>query len=349
MIFTDYNDNFNLSVDKNMKYKSMNVEKVKEEFELKEFLVEVKKFSEFNPQHNYNGCYVLYQTSESKGQFYKRFIEDIMYFLEMSGAILLPGYKYLKAHHNKGFMELIRYSFKNSSLQSITSMYYGSASEALTHQTALPCVIKQVSGAGSEGVYCAESEGEYKRYVRRITKTIFANNYYDLAKTVIKSKIRCILNNLNVINSNFVSDKVEQPVVIQNLIKNLSGDYKVLYFGGKYYPIYRENRINDFRASGSGKLHKVETKEVVGLLNYAQVIVNEIDFPIIGMDIGFDGSTYHLIEFQMIHLGPFALQMSEGYFELESNQWIHKVEKSDLEREFVRSISQYIDNKYPNN
>ena len=38
--------------------------------------------------------------------------------------------------------------------------------------------------------------------------------------------------------------------IVQNYIDGLSGDYKVLKYGSKFYSLYRKNRDNDFRASG---------------------------------------------------------------------------------------------------
>ena len=75
--------------------------------------VECKKFSELDLTKNYEGYYVLYQSAEDIGVFYKDYISDIVYFLEMQGAILLPSFTYFLAHHNKNFMELLRLSFKD--------------------------------------------------------------------------------------------------------------------------------------------------------------------------------------------------------------------------------------------
>ena len=101
----------------------------------------------------------------------------------------------------------------------------------------------------------------------------------------------------------FNTAPVSTSLIVQPFIPGLHGDYKVLIFGRKYYTLYRKNRENDFRASGSGFFYDVPLEEHEGLLNFARKITREIDFPIFGMDIAFDGKDYHLLEFQVIHLG----------------------------------------------
>jgi hypothetical protein len=110
--------------------------------------------------------------------------------------------------------------------------------------------------------------------------------------------------------------------------------------------MYRKNRKNDFRASGSGQFFEVSAQEMTGLLDFARKMTLEIDFPIIGMDIGFDGKSYHLIEFQMIHIGTSALQRSKFWHEYQDGRWIKIEGASNLEDEFSRSIDTFIQNRH---
>ena len=134
--------------------------------------------------------------------------------------------------------------------------------------------------------------------------------------------------------------------IVQDFVPNLNGDYKVLYFGGKYYTLYRKNRENDFRASGGGRLFVCNEEEEKGLLDFAKKVVEELDFTIIGMDIAFDGEKYHLLEYQFIHLGPYTLQTAEYYLKEDNGSFVRIYEKSDLETEFVRRLLLYIKEKY---
>ena len=106
--------------------------------------------------------------------------------------------------------------------------------------------------------------------------------------------------------------------------------------------MFRKNRDKDFRASGSGKFFPVSEKDHEGILNFARRVTLEIDFPIIGMDIGFDGSVYHLLEFQMIHIGTSALHRSEFWHEFHDGKWLRFEGVSNLEEEFSRAIHSFI-------
>ena len=68
-------------------------------------------------------------------------------------------------------------------------------------------------------------------------------------------------------------------LIIQTFIPGLQGDYKVLFFGDKYYMMYRKNREHDFRASGSGNFFPVPENDHEGLLNFARRVSKEIRLP----------------------------------------------------------------------
>ena len=65
---------------------------------------------------NYQDYLVLYASSEDFNGGTKSFIEDILLWLELQGANLIPAYRFLRAHHNKVMMELLRISFPDPSL-----------------------------------------------------------------------------------------------------------------------------------------------------------------------------------------------------------------------------------------
>jgi hypothetical protein len=346
LLLIDYNSEFLIQLNDNNEYISMNINSLKDAFNEKGYELEVINFSELDYNQSFKGKFVLYQTSELIGQFYKKYIEDIVYYLENVGAIMLPNYEYLKAHHNKGFMELHKNSFHDNDLKSIKSKYFGSFKEACKYIPQFPVVVKKISGSGSDGVFLANNHTEYLQYLEKAMKTIISTSFLKIIKTYIKNFIKLILAKILKRNYRIDAIYVDRPVVVQNYISNLSGDYKVLYYGGKFYTLYRKNRKNDFRASGGGQLSEVPINENFELLNFAEKVTKEIDFPIIGMDIGFDGDKYHLIEYQMIHIGPYTLQRSKYYFLRDRIKWKCIKEESDICEEFVRSICEYIEKKF---
>jgi glutathione synthase/RimK-type ligase-like ATP-grasp enzyme len=345
ILLTDEESNFLVSKADFRNFTSMDIEKIKTYFLAKNYNVDVYKFSELDLRQDYNGVYILYQTSEAPGSFYKRYIEDVVYFLERQGAVMLPKYEQLKAHHNKLYMEFLRSHFNDKSLRTIKSKCYGSWVDALSYDSDFPVVIKQISSSGGAGVFLARNRLEYCKLIRKAGKIIVVQNLKGLVVNFFKDVVKKLIKYFFPSKSKYVQFKTEPlstAMVVQQFIEGLNGDYKVLIYGRKYYTLYRKNRVNDFRASGSGRFYEVPEEEHEGLLNYARKITSEIDFPIFGLDIGFDGKDYHLLEYQMIHLGPFSLQISKFWHEFEDGKLIRHVGESDLEEEFSRSIIDYI-------
>lgn len=339
VIFVDDNNTFLLQINEKGHYESMNLQKLIVAFQKRGYKVEVKHFSDFNPNENYKDVPILYHITEDLFLLYKSYVEDIMCFLQKQGAIVMPNCDYARAHHNKVYMEMLRSEFDDEMLQTIQTRYFGNAQEALNASCKMqyPVVIKPASGAGSWGVSLAHDEKEYRENVKRICKGTF----YRSLKEWIMMSIKKLLQAIHIKECCF--DKYFSKLIVQTFIPNLEGDYKVLYFADKYYTLKRLNRDNDFRASGSGRLYSVPDEEITGLLNFAKRVVKQIDFSMIGMDIGFDGEKYHLLEFQMVHMGPYTLTRSE-YYHIDNNDgtWSKVVSKSDLEEEFARSIDVYI-------
>lgn len=339
VIFVDDDNNFLIQINKNGLYESMDLERLILEFEKLGYVVEKKFFSDFNPNDNYKGVPILYHITEDAFVLYKSYVEDIINFLQKQGAIMMPNCDYARAHHNKVYMEMLRSEFDDEELKTIKTKFFGNAEEALnaSEKIEYPAVIKPASGAGSWGVSLAYNASEYKEKVKNICRGTF----YRTGKEWLKIVVKKFLLAAHVREYKF--DKFFSKLIVQTFVPNLNGDYKVLYFADKYYTLKRLNRDNDFRASGSGKLFPVPDEEVEGLLNFAKKVVNQIDFCMIGMDIGFDGEKYHLLEFQMVHMGPYTLTRSEYYHvNNQDGTWSKVLSKSDLEEEFARSIDVYI-------
>jgi glutathione synthase/RimK-type ligase-like ATP-grasp enzyme len=345
IILTDEESEFLISKADFKNFTSMDIDKIKTYFLAKNYNVKVCKFSELDLSKDYLGRYILYQTSEASGSFYKRYIEDLIYFLEKQGAIVMPKHELLKAHHDKIFMELIKSKFVDTSLKTLKSMCYGSWVDAQNYNYHFPVVIKQASSSGGAGVFLAKNRKEYIKLTKKAGNILIAPSVLDLFINYIKIAVKKLIKYFLPSKSKYVqynTAPVSTSLIVQNFIEGLNGDYKVLIFGRKYYSIYRKNRDNDFRASGSGKFFEVPEKVHEGLFNFAKKITTEIDFPIFGIDIGFDGKEYHLVEFQMIHLGPSALQRSKFWHEYHDDKWIRYEGVSDLEQEFSRAIDDYI-------
>ena len=348
-ILTDEDSEFLVSKADFRNFTSMDVDIISNWFRDHNYEVTVRRFSELDLNISYKDNFVLYQTSEAPGGFYKRYIEDLVFYLEKQGAVVMPCHEYLKAHHDKVFMEFLRMSFNDESLKTIKSRCYGSWVDARQYDGDFPVVIKQASGSAGKGVFLAYGVREYRKYVKKAGRTIIGSDVTDMGAFFFKNLAKKVVKLIYPAKSKYVqynTAPVSSAIVVQNFIPGLAGDYKVLYFGGKFYCMYRKNRRNDFRASGSGQFYEVPDTEQEGLLSFARRLTLEIDFPVIGMDIGFDGHNYHLIEFQMIHIGTSALQRSKYWHEHHEGTWIRHNGTSVLEVEFARSVHEFINSRY---
>jgi glutathione synthase/RimK-type ligase-like ATP-grasp enzyme len=349
ILLTDEDSEFLVSKADFKNFTSMDVGKITSCFGDMGYSVSVFKFSKFNLKEDYRGVYVLYQSSEAEGSFYKRYIEDLVYFLEKQGAVVLPKYELLKAHHNKVFMELLRSKFTDNSLKTINTLCYGSWVDAKNYNSDYPVVIKRISTTAGEGVYLAQNRNEYLKKTKKAGRMIVAMSLVDHCTVSVKNMVKKIIKFFLPNRSKYVqynTTPISSPIIVQNFIGGFSGDYKVLIFGRKYYTMYRKNRNNDFRASGSGQFYEVPDQDQEGILNFAKKITSEIDFPIFGIDIGFDGKAYHLLEFQVIHIGTSALQRSKFWHEFHDAKWNKHEGVSNLEEEFSRSINGFITLRY---
>lgn len=340
LIITDDNNIFWSSIADLKNCTSMDIYKIKEYFLSYGFSVLIKKYSELDLEMNFKDKYILFQDSEDNGSFYKSYIEDIIYYLEKKGARLIPKYEYAKAHHNKVYMEMMRLMFKDESLKTVKSNFYCVPIKKLNIHFKLPTVIKQAAGAGSKGVFLAKDSNELKKSTNLASRAIYYTGWGKMIKNIVKKIISLFINKYR--ETHFFTYR---KYILQNFIEGLSGDYKVLKFGRKYYTLYRKNRENDFRASGSGLLFQVPESDNVSLLDFSRKLTFEIDSPILGIDVAFDGHAYHLLEFQMIQLGTYTLQVSNYWFEYINGKWVKFEGKSNLEEEFVRSVVEYI-NEY---
>jgi len=337
IILVDDKSNFWWSINSEKKLTSLDTKKVMKIFNTYGFQCETISFSKMNFDRDYSGNIILYQSSEDTGLFYKSFIEDILLWLEDQGAILLPAFKYFRMHHNKAYMELNRYKFVNPILKTIRSRVYGKLTELDQENINYPVVFKLSEGAGSRNVALARNVQDLVSMIKKLTGVFLVPtpfSFKSFFKLFIKQKV--------LLSKAGKDYPYRSKFVIQNFIPNMNGDFKVLRFGDKYYVLCRLNREGDFRASGSGKLSNPDNIDVSPILDFAQIAANEIGFPLCSMDIGFDGTNYHLLEYQCVHFGPYTLQFSNYWFEHNDNKWEKILGKSILEEEFCNVFIQCI-------
>lgn len=331
----------------------MDLKWIQRELEKAGFEVTISEFAALDLTRNYQGYYVLYASSEEKGLFYKSYIGDVILRLQMDGAVLLPSYPHFQCHHNKSFAEMYRAGLQEKELRTPASHSIGHIEELalIKDRITYPVVVKTAAGSGSIGVKLARTEEEMTETVKHMMRHTYRNQEFTWIREFgnkpfghfLKKTIKKLTNEQHLAprDEPYYTNKV----LLQQMIPDLSGDYKVLYFYGKYYCLGRKNRDNDFRASGSGKFSYPENlEEIENVLLFARKAVEEFKEPVISLDIAENENGCYLIEFQFLFFGPHTLQYSNWYFTYdEERHGFVKVEgKSELETEYARSVAEYI-------
>lgn len=336
-VLTDYRGWFCSSV---LVYKqtgivSMDIDKLKA-YALDESLeLYFIQYSEIDLKRDYSGQCFIYTSSEDPELKYKSYFEDVLYALHRKGAILLPEWRYMRAHHNKALMEMLRDVDLAEIDTGIHSRIFGCYEEFFQciDEIRFPCVFKTAEGAGSKGVALFND----KEQAQKLLKELNINH-----KASLKEKLWLSIRRIkpSTIHSNY-----RNKFVIQNFIQGLSGDFKVLVFGDKYYALSRKNRDNDFRASGGGRLN-YEPELPNGIFDFAKSVYDALNVPILSLDIAFDGNRFYLIEFQCLHFGTATLEYSTHYHCLENGKWVRRDEMSVLEKEFIHSLKNYLSKNF---
>ncbi|PIQ66652.1 MAG: hypothetical protein COV96_00330 [Candidatus Zambryskibacteria bacterium CG11_big_fil_rev_8_21_14_0_20_42_18] len=334
-LFTDYRGQFYSST----KYRgaAVDLERLKNYFTKHNFELTVLPFSkiDFRTQ-NYKNIWVLYQSSEDPGLFYRSYVDDIVLGLYIQGAKLIPNFPQFKAHHNKHFLEILRDLHDLPDIKNIEAKRYGTYEDYLKDINNFKeniLVLKSSNSSKSRGVFLLDN------YIKKIKLPKI------VSLTSSLQNLRYLAEQLKTGNKPLWISSHRNKFVLQHYVDGLQGDYRIVVYGEKFYVLYRGNRTDDFRASGSMKFnYNVELPE--GLLDYAKKVFWSFNVPYIALDIGIKENEFFLFEFQFLSFGQYTLEKSSFYYCLRDGKWQKEYEKPDLEREIAESVSQFIESHH---
>jgi len=328
----DYRKAFYSRVSNNRGLCSLSLFALVDAFKALNYEVESLGFSEIANKDIKNSV-VLYTSSEDQYSVYKNYIESII--LDVSGSVkLIPSFEFLKAHHNKVGMELLRNRLLPEQKTIFDTGFFGCVEELDEHKFigGWPKVFKVSFGAGSNSVALAYDKFQLLKIAKRLTRTFFWPEFiYELI-----ARIR---------RKNYIYRSLHRnSFIVQNFIPDLDGDYKVLVYGKKYYILKRFNRPNDFRASGSGLFEfDISNKAELNLvLDYARECFFKLKTPLLSLDIAISNGKPYLIEFQAVSFGTLTAEKSKHSYEYVENKWHRISESCDLELVFVRAIDDFL-------
>lgn len=305
------------------------------EFRKYEINIKFIHFSEIDFTEDWKNRIVIYTSSEDIGYKYKSFIEDIVFGLELKGAIVIPKYIHLRANNNKVFMEILRASLLNEECGNKSKMY-GTLEEAKNvlsrGEITFPCVIKTAEGACSTGVSKANDTEELESKIKLMCKvTNFETDYKDIIR-LYKHK-------------GYIKESLyRSKFIIQPMIEGLNNDWKLLIFGNRIFNLKRHVRKNDFRASGSHNDYKYGSNSGLTseMMDFAYKIYLKLNIPMLSFDLAYDGKKCYMIEFQSVYFGSSTFILCDDYYELNDGKWNIRPKEGTYEELYAWSINEYL-------
>jgi hypothetical protein len=335
LILLDYKNNFGSKYDSSPYRSGMDKRKIAGCFLEHGIEVTYMSFYDIDLSKNWENKIVLYTSSEDTNLLYKSYIEDVVYGLELAGAVVIPRFKYLRAHHNKVLMEIIR-NERLGSESGLSSLCFGTLEEVINALEAdlikFPCVVKRAAGAMSRGVSKADNASELLKEVKKASSSLEFRHY-------IHDRIRKFIHKGYIRESRYRNKFIVQP-----MIENLINDWKILIFWDQLYSLKRYVRKGDFRASGSHVNYKAGSKSELPYetMEFAWSIYQQLDVPMISMDIAYDGKRNYLLEFQTIYFGTSTHSISKDYYVKEGENWKICEKSGDIESSYVHGVVMFL-------
>lgn len=336
----DYKGNF-LSKWLDEPYRSgMNKTLLEKHFKENSIEIEFKNLSTLKLSRNeIENKIFLYTSSEDIGSHYKSYIEDIVLGIKELGGIVIPDFKFLRAHNNKVFMEVLCNAFGFRDDDIIQTKYFGTLEEAnaIAESLQFPVIFKLADGSSGSNVELVKNKKELFEVVRKYCRTkYFAYELRDKARLIKRKGYK-------------KESLYRKKFIIQSFVPNLKNDWKVYVFYDKYFIFYRpifQKRV--FKASGGGYhnyFYGVNAKIPDGIFDFAKKVYSKFDVPHASLDIGFNGKSFFLFEFQCMHFGTAGIVYSEESFVEQDNKWVAGPNSKIIEKEYADSVSKYLKNR----
>lgn len=339
-LLTDYKGRFGSRHDDSPYRSGMNLQVLKSAFTDLGFETEIMPFSLVNPgDGSWKGRMVLYTSAEDVGLVYKQYIEDVVLALTYAGANVIPRFEFLRANNDKVFMELLRSLLPEELQGNLVSSHFATLEEvqARADLIGFPVVIKGFSGAMGRNVYLAHDQKELNRTIKR--------------KIAVRSSLKLRLKEYirQIRHKGYQRDSFYRGrFIIQKFIPGLKNDWKVYYFGEKAFvfnrPVFARR---EFRASGGGYdnyKYGTEAGAPEGMLDFGWQIFCGLRVPNVSMDIAWDGSRFHMLEFQCLYFGTAGIleKYSKECFLKDGPEWRVAGNDGNIEKTYAESVTWFI-------
>jgi len=274
----------------------------------------------FKEQSIGNRQAAIYASSQAPN--YKQYLQDIVANLHFAGVQLYPSFDHMLAHEDKAFQA---FRLQRTDIAVPHSNVFGDKEHAFEFlaSASYPLVGKTPSGYGSSGVRLIRNEGEGQVFVEM-----------NMKHRVLQKGRRKLMRAWQRM---FPPDPVLGLVLFQEYVPNLKGDWKVLIWGDNACGLYRENRPDDFRASGSGRIAFVDVPTDV--LDFARNVLHKLGLPWGSLDIAYDDKACILLEYQAIHFGLTTADKGKFFYVRNADgQWEKRLGRIQIETEMANIV-----------
>jgi hypothetical protein len=279
----------------------------------------------------------IHDSIEDIDYLYKAYIEDLVLALEIKNVNVFPGFRFLRAHNNKVFMELLRRVEQIEASRNLNFSHYGCYEDYLNDSTRLfpTFVIKGAQDAQGRQVRLGHNNSAATKSIKSISRS-----------KQILSEIKEIIRSVKY-KGYIKESKYRRKYILQEFVPGLQNDWKVLVFGDKYYILRRGIRNGDFRASGSKTNYGFgsDSTPPKGIFDFAEGVFDQFNVPYASFDIAWDKKYFYLIEFQMVCFGSSTQLKSDCYYIKTKNQWTPVFELLDLETLYAESLLRFFNKK----
>lgn len=247
--------------------------------------------------------------------------KEKIYFVEnFMSKIVIPNFNTIWHFESKIAQSYIFRKYKIPTPQTKVSFDFHDAIDQLDAGK-MPLVLKKYYGAGSKNVWLSVDKKTVMRYLYKT----FCQQLWREAKNHKKSNLWAILFNINKgwlwakVKQKIMRDELDIGVIYwQDFIPKNLADLRITVIGNKYaFGFWRKNRLNDFRASGSGRIdYQTPIPELP--IRACLKISNDFGFDSMAYDILFDKNDYKIVEMSYAYIDS-AIYNCNGYYELLDN------------------------------
>jgi len=282
----------------------------------------------------------------SQRAYLRKYIKDVVFYLQQKGNIVIPDYVLLLCHENKGFQELKK---KALHIDNLPAFYMSSKRELSDYNIEYPIVLKTLDGSNGKGVFLVQSQEQLLQTIKRIEPKLSFFTKLDLLRRRylrLPKKFKGYEHFDSKKDLEQYKDYITQETgfVLQKFIPGLECDYRVTILGEHFFITKRQTRKGDFRASGAKRfIFDMDTPEA--LLDYAHGIFEMFDSPSLSLDIGIKDNEFFLFEFQALHFGINVIIRGKGFYQNTVSGWEFISQKPVFEQELSHAFITYLNKK----